>query len=77
MPLLRSILAEERRLSGVGEDLQAFSQGLLVVELGFGERDDPFVAVFFHFVLLLFAGVFFLFALLRFEANFGFALFGS
>ena len=31
----------------------------------------------FHLVLLLFAGVLLLFALLRFEANFLFALFGS
>ena len=48
-----------------------------MVELGFGQQDGPFVVFFLHFVLLLFAGVLFLFALLRFEANFRFALFGS
>ena len=40
---------------------------LLAIDLGFGEEDVPFMALFFHFVPLLFA----LGALLRFEANFG------
>jgi len=46
---------------------------LLAIDLGFGEGDVPFMALFFHFVPFFLA----LGALLRFEANFGFALGGS
>ena len=45
--------------------------------LGFGEQEVHFVILFRHLVLLLFAGVFLAYALLRFEPNFCFALFGS
>jgi hypothetical protein len=62
--------------SGDGELVPGLGH-LLVVELGFGEQQVPFVAFFHHFVLLLLAGVFFLFLFLRFEPNFLFALFGS
>ena len=63
---------EQPELGGVGEPFLARGEGLLVVEPGFRQCDGPFVVVFFHLMLLLFAGVLFLFALLRFEANFFF-----
>jgi hypothetical protein len=50
---------------------------LLTVELGFGKESGPFLVLFFHFVTLLFADLVSLSMLLPFEANFGFALFGS
>src|SRR4051794_40271371 len=43
---------------------------LLAIDFGFGEKNVPLVALFFHFVPLFFA----LGALLRFEANLYFAL---
>ena len=46
---------------------------LLAIDLGFGEKDVPFMALFFHFVPFFFA----LGALLRFEANLVFAFCGS
>ncbi len=57
--------------------LVASSEDLLVIDPGLDEDDGPFFAFFCHFVILLFAGVFLFRALLRFEANFHFALFGS
>ncbi len=50
---------------------------LLTFDFDFGEENFPFVAIFLHLVLLLFAGVFLLFSLLRFEANLLFSLCGS
>ena len=50
---------------------------MLVVELGFGEQNVPFMVFFRHLVLLLFASFLLARALLPFEANFLFALFGS
>ena len=46
---------------------------------GFGVFSDeiPIMCLFFHFVALVFEAEFLLFAILRFEAIFGFALFGS
>jgi hypothetical protein len=73
----RQLLAVGSPFRDVLECFHAIREGFLVVNLRFGERDGPLVGVFFHLMLLLFAVVLLLFALLRFEANFRFSLFGS
>ncbi len=59
-------------LAGVG-DVQAYA----VTKGGVFESNIPFVVFFFHFVTLVFDAEFCVFAVLRFEAIFGLALFGS
>ena len=81
----RSIAIEEtavrRRksedLGGFLSHLVASSEDLLMIDPGLDEEDGPFFAFFCHFVILLFARVFVFRALLRFEANVRFPLFGS
>jgi hypothetical protein len=48
-----------------------------VTKCGVFEANVPFVVFFFHFVALVFEAEFLVFAVLRFEAIFGLALFGS
>jgi hypothetical protein len=58
-------------------DVAIQSGKLLVIDLGFGEQDLPGMVFFRHLVFLLFAVVVLLRALLRFEPNLDFPLFGS
>jgi hypothetical protein len=67
---------------GFGAIRDSFGAGVqighdLAVDAGLGQQNIEFRAAFFHFVLLLAALFLGVFALLRFEANFGFARFGS
>ncbi len=57
--------------------LRDSGEHLLVVDLGFGEQNGEFVQFRLAIFVRLLAGFVRLFPLLRFKANFGFALFGS
>ena len=67
-------------------EARIFAGGLVVVgdvltyavaKCGVFEANIPFMVFFFHFVALVFEAELFVFAVLRFEAIFGLALFGS
>ena len=59
-------------LAGV-RDVEAYA----VTKCGVFKANIPCMVFFFHFVALVLDAEFFVFAFLRFEAIFGFALFGS
>ena len=67
---MRYLFVSPRSISRYGE-------GGLTIYFNLGEQNFPFLALFGHFVLLLFAGLFVTRVLLPFEANFFLALCGS
>ncbi len=74
-------MARQNALHPVGHArfgrFQTVIQQFLVLGFRFGEPNVAFVQVLLAIFDLLLAGLFGLFKLLRFEANFGFALFVS
>ncbi len=71
------VLRFEARILASGLVVVGDVQAYAVTKCGVFEANIPFMVFFFHFVALVFDAEFFVFAVLRFEAIFGLALFGS
>ena len=71
------VLRFEARIFAGGLVVVGDVQAYAVTKCGVFEANIPFMVFFFHFVALVFDAEFFVFAVLRFEAIFGLALFGS